>query len=103
MVLELRLLSGSDPGECTSGTAADFPEARAAFERAWRIFSARRTEADFEACRRERALTARKYAMSDAGCKLPTQAASGRARCFCGAEIWITDMDAHIYAAHRLS
>jgi hypothetical protein len=36
-------------------------------------------------------------------CKLPTQAASGRARCFCGAEIGITDMDAHIYAAHRLS
>jgi hypothetical protein len=29
---------GSRPGECTSGTAADFEEARADFETAWRVF-----------------------------------------------------------------
>lgn len=26
--------------------------------------------------------------------------ADGRARCFCGAEITIADMDEHVYAAH---
>jgi hypothetical protein len=38
--------------------------------------------------------------MWDAGCKLPTQMADGRARCFCGAEIDVASMDQHIYAAH---
>jgi hypothetical protein len=38
--------------------------------------------------------------MWGAGCKLPTQMANGRSRCFCGAEIDITSMDARIYAAH---
>ena len=64
---------GSEPGEYTSGAAASFWEARAAFEAAWRVFLAKRTEADFEECRRERASTAGKYAMWDAGCKMPTQ------------------------------
>jgi hypothetical protein len=91
---------GSDPGECTYGTAADFAEARAAFERAWSVFSARRTAADFEAWHRDRASTAWKYAMWDAGCRLPTQTADGRARCFYAAQITIADMDEHIYAAH---
>jgi hypothetical protein len=90
----------SNPGECTSGTATDFPEARATFERAWVVFSARRTEADFEAWRRDRASTDWKYAMWDAGCKLPTQVTDGRARCFCGAAITIADVNQHIYAAH---
>jgi hypothetical protein len=76
---------GSEPRECTSGTAASFWEARTAFEAAWCVFLAKRTEADFEECRRERASTAWKYAMWDAGCKMPTQTADGRSRCFCGA------------------
>jgi len=38
--------------------------------------------------------------MWDAGCRLPTQTADGRSRCFCGAEIGIADMGQHIYAAH---
>jgi hypothetical protein len=37
---------GSEPGECTSGIAATFDQARADFERAWQVFSAKRTEAD---------------------------------------------------------
>ena len=61
---------------------------------------AKRTEADFLEYRRHRASTAWKYAMWDAGCRLPTQNADGRARCFCGARIGIADMDQHIYAAH---
>ncbi|WP_143035725.1 hypothetical protein [Bradyrhizobium sp. Rc2d] len=53
---------GSDPGEATSGTAATFESARAAFEAAWAIFLPQRTDADFEARRQERDWTARKYA-----------------------------------------
>jgi hypothetical protein len=91
---------GSDPGDSTGGTAADFDQARDAFERAWTIFLSKRTEADFEEWRRDRASTAWKYAMWDAGCKLPTQMANGRSRCFCGVEITIADADAHIYSQH---
>jgi hypothetical protein len=91
---------GSDPGDATSGTATTFDAARAGFESAWSTFLVKRTEADFLEYRRDRASTAWKYAMWDAGCKLPTQTADGRSRCFCGAEIGIADMDQHICAAH---
>ena len=91
---------GSEPGDSKGGTAASFDQARDAFERAWAVFLAKRTEADFEAWRQDRAATAWKYAMWDAGCKLPTQTADGRSRCFCGAEITTADMDQHICAAH---
>jgi hypothetical protein len=67
------------------------------------VFLSKRTEADFQEYRHHRASTAWKYAMWDAGCKLPTQVADGRSTCFCGVVIGITDMDAHIYAAHGLS
>jgi len=91
---------GSNPGDATDGTATNFDAARAAFESAWSTFLAKRTEADFPEYRRHRASTAWKYAMWDAGCKLPTQMADGRSPCFCGAEIDIASMDQHIYAAH---
>jgi hypothetical protein len=39
---------GSNPGDCTSGSAATFWEARNAFEAAWQIFLAKRTDADFD-------------------------------------------------------
>src|SRR6266851_1366262 len=35
--MELRLLSGSEPGEISSDTAATFEEARADFEREWQV------------------------------------------------------------------
>jgi hypothetical protein len=38
--------------------------------------------------------------MWDAGLKLPTQVADGRATCFCGAEIGIADVESHVYAVH---
>ena len=38
---------GSEPGEYQSDTAATFAEARADFEREWRVFLSKRTEADF--------------------------------------------------------
>jgi hypothetical protein len=39
-----------------------YAEARADFERAWRVFLSKRTEADFQAWRDQRDWTARKYA-----------------------------------------
>ncbi len=53
---------GSRPGECTACTAATFDEARSAFEAAWQVFLAKRTEANFQAWREQRDWTARKYA-----------------------------------------
>jgi hypothetical protein len=40
---------GTHPGEQTTGTAVTFNQAREAFEAAWRVFLANRTEADFQA------------------------------------------------------
>ena len=62
---------GSEPGEQRGGTAPTFDEARAQFERAWLVFSANRTEADYEAWREQRDWTARKYAAIDRGEKVP--------------------------------
>lgn len=41
-------------GECTSGTAETFDDARAEFEAAWLVFLSSRTEADFQAWRDQR-------------------------------------------------
>jgi hypothetical protein len=38
--------------------------------------------------------------MHDTGTSLPTQKASGRSRCFCGAEIDIKGVDQHVPEAH---
>jgi hypothetical protein len=65
---------GSKPGECTGGTAASFDDARAAFETAWRVFLARRTEADFQAWRDQRDWTAEKYRRFDRGEWMPVGA-----------------------------
>src|SRR5260221_7218142 len=61
---------GSYPGECASGVAATFDQARADFEGAWKVFLSKRTEADFQEWRDQRDWTARKYALWDAGKKL---------------------------------
>jgi hypothetical protein len=45
---------GSDPGEQRNGTAPSFGEARAQFERAWLVFSANRTEADYQEWREQK-------------------------------------------------
>ncbi|WP_257169689.1 hypothetical protein [Bradyrhizobium sp. SRS-191] len=91
---------GSRPGEQTIGTAPSFTEARSAFELAWSAFVSRRSPEDFDEWRRHRAFTAWKYAMWDAGCRLPTQNRSGRSRCFCGAEIDLRTTERHIYSSH---
>jgi hypothetical protein len=58
---------GSRPGECTTGTAATFEDARSAFEIAWRAFLSKRTDADFEMWREQRDWTAEKYRRFDRG------------------------------------
>ena len=73
----------------------------AAFESAWSTFLAKRTEADFLEYRRHRASTAWKYAMCDAGCRLPTQNADGPGALL----LWRGDRDrghgpAHLRRAH---
>ena len=62
---------GSHPGERQDGTAASFDEARSDFETAWKVFLAsepRRSGVAWPA-----SWTARKYAMRQAGEKLPSQ------------------------------
>jgi hypothetical protein len=71
MGVALRLLPRSHPGEHTSGTAATFEEARAGFERAWALFGANRTPADFQVWRDQRAWTGEKYRRFDRGEKMP--------------------------------
>jgi hypothetical protein len=83
-----------------SGYAASFDQARAHFEAAWKEYLPQCTETDFIEHRRQRAWTAWKYAMHERGLPLPTQLASGRARCFCGASIDIAGTDQHIHEAH---
>jgi hypothetical protein len=73
---------GSEPGEIQSDTAATFEEARADFERAWRVFLSNRTEADFQAWRDQRDWTERKYALWDAG--KPGKPCSTYLKCPCG-------------------
>jgi hypothetical protein len=90
----------SHHGQHIEDTAASFNQARADFEAAWREYLPKCTEVDFEAYRRQEAWTAWKYAMLDAGCKMPTQSTSGQARCFCGATIDIHGAQAHVYSAH---
>ena len=75
---------GSHPGEHLTGTAADFETARAEFEEAWRMFSAKRTEADYQEWRDEREWTARKYATWSRGERMPRQQPSSMMRCVCG-------------------
>jgi hypothetical protein len=91
---------GCEPGEHQNATAATFDQARAEFDVAWQHLLPKRTEADFQAWRYQRAATAWKYAMHDRGLPLPTQRSNGRSRCFCGAEIDIKGTDPHIREAH---
>jgi hypothetical protein len=68
---------GSGPGECTSGTAISFDQARADFEKAWQVFSARRTEPDYQAWHDQRDWTAEKYRRFDRGERMPSDWRAG--------------------------
>jgi len=55
---------------------------------------------DFADYRRDRAFHAWKQAMWAKGLKLSTQAADGRAQCFCGAAIGLNDRTRRFHRAH---
>ena len=83
-----------------AGIAPEFQTARAAFDQAWREIEPQIIEADRLEHRRARAHTAWKYRMWEAGCKLPTQVASGQSQCYCGAELDNQSVGPHIDAEH---
>src|SRR5712664_3523352 len=58
---------GSHPAERRDGTARTFKQAKADFEAAWRDFSAKRTDADYQAWRDHRDWIARRHAMWERG------------------------------------
>jgi hypothetical protein len=91
----------SHRGVRADGIAATFEQARADFEAAWAHILPRCTDADFAEHRYQRAATAWKYSMWDAGCKMPTQTVDDRSRCFCGVEITAKSTSDHIRACHR--
>ncbi|WP_316165425.1 MULTISPECIES: hypothetical protein [unclassified Bradyrhizobium] len=91
---------GCHPDEQVIGTAPTFEQARQSFEAAWTTFVSRRSPADFEDWRRHHAFTVWKYAMWDAGCRMPTQNDSGRSRCFCRTPIDLRTVEPHIYSCH---
>ncbi len=92
---------GTDPGEQRSGIAETFDEARAGFHAAWQELASTRTEAHYEAWRRQRDWMAWNDRMHDLALPLPTQRADGIAHCFCGEVVTNRTMDAHILSAHR--
>lgn len=94
---------GTVPGEHRSGIAATFDAARAGFQAAWEALARTRTEADYEAWRRQRDWTAWKDQMHDLALPLPTQRAEGIARCFCGEVVTNRTLDAHVRTTHRLT
>jgi hypothetical protein len=63
----------SHRGRSRTGYAASFEQARSGLEIAWKDYLPGCTDADFSEHRRQRAWTAWKYAMHDAGLPLPTQ------------------------------
>jgi hypothetical protein len=83
-----------------SGTAENFDQARADFERAWHDYLPRCTDADFAEHRYQRAFTHWKHRMWNTGCRMPTQMPDGRSHCFCGALINSAAMDRHVFIAH---
>jgi hypothetical protein len=90
---------GSDVRDHARGTAATFDQARADFEAAWRIFLPKCTEEGFQEWRRQQASTAWKYAMWEAGCRMPTQMVDGRA-VFAASPSNVKSSSAHVYACH---
>jgi len=91
---------GLEPGQHRYGTAKTFEAARGGFEADWNALLSEIPEGAFDEYRRHRALHAWKETMWAAGLPLPTQVASGRSQCYCGAQIDVRSVDQHIDAEH---
>lgn len=83
-----------------SGSEDTYEAARAAFQKAWDRIWPTITEAERDAFRFQEAHTAWKYAMWDAGCRMPTQSPEGWSVCFCGTRITTNRVSDHIRAVH---
>ncbi|RZN01686.1 hypothetical protein CWO91_33030 [Bradyrhizobium genosp. SA-3] len=94
---------GTAPGEHRNGIAETFDAARTGFEAAWQELAATRSEADYEAWRRQRDWIAWIDRMHDLALPLPAQRPEGIARCFCGEVVTTPTLDSHIRTAHRLT
>ena len=84
----------------SAGTGETFEEARAAFQEAWDELEPQITPEMRTEWLEHQAFTAWKYAMHDAGCRMPTQSPEGWSHCFCGARITSAGLTDHIRAAH---
>jgi hypothetical protein len=82
------------------GSSPTLEEACADFDAAWRLYLSGCTAEDFAVWRRQRAFTAWKYAIWDAGCRMPTQTVDGWTKCFCGAAIDNNSAHDHIVSSH---
>ena len=86
---------GMEQGQYRDGSAATFKGARAAFLFAWR-----------QVKRTSRLTAATSHStnggdrMWSEGLKMPTQLASGRSKCFCGAAINLENTEQHVYRKH---
>ena len=67
-------------------------QAKADFAKAWAVFLAKRTEADFQEWRDQQEWTERKYAMWKRGERMPSQEPSSLITCPCG----------QVFDSHRL-
>jgi len=74
-----------EPGRGWGGTAADFEQARAGFEAAWRNILPDLTEANFQEWREQRDWTARKYGMWARGERMTSLTPISMMTCPCGA------------------
>ncbi len=89
---------GCRPGEDTSGSNPTFDGAREEFHRAWNVLLPKKTEADFQECRDWHAWTDYKYALWDAGKKLPPNEWEPGKPC----SIWIKCECGEIFNSHSL-
>lgn len=83
-----------------TGAADTFDAARAAFQAEWDRVAPTVTDAERDRFRLQEAFTAWKYAMHDAGCRMPTQSPEGWSVCFCGTRITVNGVDDHVRKAH---
>jgi hypothetical protein len=90
----------SHRGIAKDGIATTFDQARDDFEQAWRAIQPKIDESVLPGAPATRARTAWKYAMHDAGAKLPTELASGQSKCFCGAELTAESISDHVLAVY---
>lgn len=84
----------------SGGNCETFDEAKARFQETWDRLEPQITPAMRTEWLEHQAFTAWKYAMHEAGCRMPTQNATGRSRCFCGADLAIAAVPEHVRTAH---